>query len=279
MKEANLLKKPFFWLFLTFVLILMFVLSLPDGNLHLTFCQVGQGDAILISFKNNQILIDGGPDKKVLDCLSKNMPFWDRTIEMVILTHSEKDHLTGLIDVFKRYQVEQLVSNSVSNNSLAFKEFQKAVLEEKALFYAPQKGDKFLVDAVQFEVLWPEYKVTDKNWQGNNLNEISIVLEFSFGKFDVLFTGDISSKIEQQLELSEVEVLKVSHHGSKFSTSEEFLEKIRPELAIICVGKNRFGHPTTEVLKRLEKYLIKTSRTDEGVVRIVSDGYGYIVSH
>lgn len=273
MRETELLKKPIFWLVLALILIWTAVFSLPDKRLHLVFCDVGQGDAILVSYRTTQILIDGGPDNRVLNCLSGNMPFWDRTIEMVILTHPEKDHLTGLIDVFKRYQIEQFVSNSVSSESLVFNKFQEAVLEERALSYAPQKGDKFLVDGVQFRVLWPEYKVTDENWQGNSLNEISIVLELSFANFDILLTGDISSKVEEQLELAEVEVLKVAHHGSKFSTSEDFLKKIKPRLAVISVGKDRFGHPTEEVIRKLRDLDIRILRTDkDGEIEIVSDG-------
>jgi len=279
MDETQLAKKPFFWLSLSFILLFAFIFSLPDERLYLVFCQVGQGDAILISHKNNQVLVDGGPNKDVLDCLGENMPFWDRNLEMIILTHPEKDHFTGLIDVFRNYHVDYLVSTEVSNDSLGFKEFQKVVLEKKPFFYNPQKGDRLKIGCLDFLVLWPESKMNDKNFLGKNLNDTSLVLQLSFGKLDVLLTGDISSQIEKLLELSEVEILKVGHHGSRYSTSEEFLVKIKPKLAIICTGKNHFGHPHPDVLERLENSLIRVLRTDkDGSVKIVSDGKNYHVA-
>lgn len=278
MTEVDLIRKPFFWLSLVLILLFIFAFSLPDNRLHITFCQVGQGDAILISHKNKQILVDGGPNKDVLNCLGKNMPFWDRNLEMVILTHPEKDHFTGLIDVFENYKIDYFISTEVSNNSLGFREFQKVLLEENTLSYNSQKGDRIKIDPLEFLFLWPELKMNDKNYTGKNLNEISVVFQLSFKKFDVLFTGDISSKTEESLEVSEVEVLKVGHHGSRYSTSNNFLDKIKPKLAVICVGKNSFGHPHPDVLGRLGKRFIKTLRTDDGEVIIVSNGYNYQIA-
>lgn len=278
MTEADLIRKPFFWLSLALILLFIFIFSLPDNRLYITFCQVGQGDAILISYKNKQILVDGGPNKDVLNCLGKNMPFWDRNLEMVVLTHPEKDHLTGLIDVFKNYKIDYFISTEVSNSSLGFKEFQRIILEEKPFLFNPQKGDRIKINPLELLFLWPEFKMSDKNYTGKDLNETSVVFQLSFKEFDVLFTGDISSKIEEVLEVSEVEVLKVAHHGSSYSTSNNFLDKIKPKLAVICVGKNRFGHPTTEVLERLKKHSIKVLRTDKSEIKIITDGYYYQVS-
>ena len=275
MTEADLIRKPFFWLSLALILLFIFAFSLPDNRLHIIFCQVGQGDAILINYKDKQILVDGGPNKDVLNCLGRNMPFWDRNLEMVILTHPEKDHFTGLIDVFENYKIDYFVSTEVSNNSLGFKEFQKVLLEENYLFYNPQEGDRIKIDSLEFLFLWPRLKMDDENYTGNSLNEISVVFQLSFKKFDVLFTGDISSKTEESLEVSEIEILKVGHHGSKYSTSNIFLDKIKPKLAVICVGKNSFGHPHPDALDRLKKRSIKTLRTDESEVRVITNGYHY----
>lgn len=275
MKELDLLKKPFFWLVLVLGLVWMAVFQLPDKNLHLVFCDVGQGDAVLISHRSHQILIDGGPNNQVLSCLGNNLPFWDRTIEMVVATHPDADHITGLIDVIKRYSVEQFVLNSAGKDSAVFHEFQRVIGAEGAGVYFPQEGDQVKLGALKMIVLWPlsQEKVLGATTVEKEANETSIVILLSFGEFDVLLPGDISSQIEVQLDLGDIEVLKVAHHGSKFSTSEEFLEKVKPELAVVSVGKNRFGHPTREVLERLETLGIALLRTDqEGEVEVVSDG-------
>lgn len=275
MREIKLLKKPVFWLILSLILVWAAIYELPDSRLHLVFCNVGQGDAILLYRGSTQILIDGGPDQSVLTCLSNNLPFWDRKIEMVVATHPDSDHITGLIDVIKRYRVKQFVVNSVGEESAVFREFQKAVLNEGSPTYFPQTGDKIKIGSLQLAVLWPQSqeKVLGATTVERGANETSVVLQLSYGDFDTLLPGDVSSKIESQLDLADVEVLKIAHHGSKYSTSEEFLDQAQPELAIISVGKNPWGHPTEEVIKRLRELEIKILRTDqEGEVEVVSDG-------
>jgi len=251
------------------------IFSLPDNQLHLVFCDVGQGDAILIYQGSNQILVDGGPNQSVLNCLSNHMPFWDREIEMVVATHPDADHITGLIDVIERYNVKYFVLNSVGKDSAVYREFEKAVLEEKTPVYFPEKGDKINLELIKLAVLWPQSqeKVLGATTMEKEANETSVVLQLSYGDFDVLLTGDISSQIESLLNLEDVEVLKVAHHGSKYSTSEEFLKESQPELAVISVGKNSFGHPTKEVLEKLSNLGIKVMRTDqEGEIEVVSNG-------
>lgn len=262
-------------LFLIIGLIWVAIFSLPENKLHLVFCNVGQGDAILATKGSTQILIDGGPGDEVLNCLSHHLPFWDREIEMVFATHPESDHITGLIDVIERYNVKQFVVNSLGKNSATFKKFQEEVLAEGAKVYFPKAGDEIKLGSIQLTILWPLFqeKVLGATTIEREVNDTSVVFKLSFGNFDALFTGDISSKVEPQLELSDIEVLKVSHHGSKYSTSNEFLKKIQPELAIISVGKNPFGHPTNEVIKRIRELGIGILRTDEqGEIEVVSDG-------
>jgi competence protein ComEC len=255
------------------------IFSLPDNQLHLVFCDVGQGDAILIIYGSTQILVDGGPNQSVLNCLSNHLPFWDREIEMVVATHPEADHITGLIDVIERYNVKYFVVNSGGKDTATFEEFQKAVLAEKAEIHFPQAGDIIKLKSLRLAVLWPRFqeKVLGATTIEKDVNDTSIVFQLSYKDFDVLLTGDISSKIESLLDLENVEVLKVAHHGSKYSTSEEFLEESKPELAIISVGKNRFGHPTGEVLNKLRELGIAILRTDEGEIEVVSDGKQWII--
>jgi len=265
---------------ISFVLIIgliwIAIFSLPDNQLHLVFCDVGQGDAILIYQGSTQILIDGGPNQSVLNCLSNHMPFWDREIEIIVATHPEADHITGLINVIERYSVKQFVVTSLGKDTGVYQEFQKAVLVENSNIYFPKTGDKINLSSLELAVLWPQSqeKVLGATTAEKEVNDTSIVLQLSFGNSCALFTGDISSKVESLLNKdSPCQVLKVAHHGSKYSTSEEFLNQVEPELAVISVGKNRFGHPTGEVLERLSNKAIKLLRTDEeGEIEVVSDG-------
>ncbi|PJE69855.1 hypothetical protein COU97_02895 [Candidatus Shapirobacteria bacterium CG10_big_fil_rev_8_21_14_0_10_48_15] len=272
--------------------------QLPDNRLHLVFCDVGQGDAILAIHGSSQILIDGGPGNQVLTCLEEHLPFWDRRIEMVMLTHPEADHLTGLIEVAKRYEVGQFVVNALANDTAVFREWRQAVLAEGTSVYSPQVGDGLRLGPIELKVLWaqsdPELANLFVNHPGgvsaalpsdeilgaatikDDFNETSIVTLLSFGSFDAFLSGDIGFDTEGQLVLEglpTVEVIKVAHHGSKYSSSEAFLQAVSPEVAVISVGKNSFGHPTEEVLQKLRNLEIKILRTDQdGSIEIVSDG-------
>jgi len=271
MKELEILKKPLFWLALLLILVWTALFSLPDNKLHLVFCDVGQGDAILISYQKTQILIDGGPDNRVLSCLSRHLPFWDRRLEVIILTHPEEDHFGGLIDVIKRYNVNYFVVNSLEKKSTSFEAFYRLVLGRKSSVYSPKAGEKIKIGALELLILWPREKL-----YVTELNDNSIVLKLAFGHFSALLPGDLSTKFEDQLDLTPVEVLKVAHHGSQYSTSEEFLGKVKPILAVISVGKNSFGHPSPEVIDRLNNLAVNVLRTDQnGEIEIVSNGQAW----
>lgn len=274
-------------LFITFGLLIGAITSFPDQKLHLIFCDVGQGDAILAIKGSTQILIDGGPSDKVLGCLSEHLPFWDRDLELVVLTHPEYDHITGLASVIERYSVKQIISNSLVAESGVFNKFRSEIVAKKIPVYSPKEGDQIKLGAVQILIYYPQEKLGDEIvWKsidspqvlgssyGGNFNETAIVLEIDYGNFEALLTGDIGEGQEKALELKPVEVLKVAHHGSKYSTSKEFLAKIKPALAVISVGaSNRYGHPTSEVLQRLRDLDIEILRTDlDGEIEIVSDG-------
>ncbi len=280
------------------VLIILFIISLFslssfDSELHLVFCDVGQGDAVLLKRKNQEILVDGGPDSSVLNCLSQSLPPWDRTIELVVLTHPDDDHLSGLIGVLERYQIGKVIANSMIKDTAAFQSFHDLVLAKHIPVYSPIAGDKVSLGQIQIKILWPEKKVgKEPVWQkplnevkaetGESLvlgatdptNDNSIVLEASYGDFDVLLSGDIDSKSEEKIDFPDIEVLKIPHHGSKYSTSPSLLQESKPELAVISVGKNRFGHPTHEVLDLLKSLGINFLRTDEsGKIEITSNGH------
>lgn len=271
------MKKTIFGLTLVAILLWAAVFNWPDNRLRLVFCDVGQGDAILATYRTTQVLIDGGPNDKVLTCLGRHLPFWDRQIELVISTHPEADHLTGLVSVIERYNVKQIISNSLVADSGVFGKFREEVIAKKIPVFSPKDGDKIKIAKLAIKILWPETaRVLGLSSFGGKLNEASIVAQLSFGDFDALLTGDIGFATEEKLVLNPVEVLKVAHHGSKYSTSEKFLEAIRPALAVVSVGKNAYGHPTQEVIERVSRQGIKLLRTDQdGEIEIVSDGQSW----
>ena len=286
-----------FWSRLNLGLVVMLGLVLlvgwqrQDDKLRIVMCDVGQGDAVLVSWKSYQLLVDGGPDNSVLSCLGKNMGFWDRKIEVVVVTHPQADHMTGLIEVVERYEVGQLIAAKVVNDIPEFWRLRQVVEEKQVEVKELVKGDRLRLGAVELKVLWPEERGEEllawrrgdedrqvlgmKSYQPD-MNKMSLVLLGSFGKFDFLLTGDIGEGEERELlaELEAVELLKVAHHGSRYSTSEGFIEQVRPEIGVISVGeRNRFGHPTQAVLDRLAEVGTEVMRTDkDGMVRIVSDG-------
>lgn len=254
------------------------VLTLPDDRLHVVFCDVGQGDAILIYRKSTQMLVDGGPNNKVLGCLARHVPFYDRRIEMVIVTHPQADHMNGIIDVIKRYNVMQFISSPVGNDTAGFKELQRQITSHKLQVTNIYGGDEIKMGRMKFNVVWPEKSwVLGANTEKTDLNEFGISGRLTYGDFDVMFTADVDQKTEPEEIatglLRQVEVLKVPHHGSKTGMSQEWLRIISPELAVISVGKNNYGHPTKEALELLSSSGARVLRTDkDGEVEVVSDG-------
>src|SRR3989304_1750661 len=127
-----------------------------SGKLRLVACDVGQGDGILvISPGGRQVVVDGGPGTKIVDCLGQKMPFWDRTIEMMVSTHPQKDHMEGLLSVLSRYKVKMIATTQVKNETELFDEWQKALENEGAKIYTPKAGDQLKADRIEFDVLWP----------------------------------------------------------------------------------------------------------------------------
>jgi competence protein ComEC len=269
--------------------IAVFDLAKPQF-LELNFFDVGQGDAIFIETpKRQQILIDGGPDSKILEKLGKEMPFYDRTVDLVILTHPEKDHLIGLLEVLKKYKVENILWTGVLRDTAEFKEWQRLIKEEGTKIYiVPSVQRITMAKDIFMNFLYPVENLAGKEYQ--NSNDTSIVTKLIFKEKNFLFTGDITKEVEKELIIREnscsnpcelvttdSDVLKIAHHGSKTSSSEDFLKVVSPEIAVISVGKNNsYGHPHQEVLERLFKYGIKILRTDEdGDIKIISDGNNF----
>lgn len=257
--------------FLLFSLLILVISSLPDRNLHVIFCDVGQGDAILVTYGTTQILIDGGPDNKVLSCLSRHIPFWDRGVEVLIVTHPQLDHFGGFIDVLRRYEVELVLKPEVEGEIIEWDEFKQEMTKHSAIEgHYVMAGQSIRYSKLSFDIFNPV-----QGCVGTDLNEYSIVGNLSFGEFDILLTGDIGPPVVDYIDnIKPVEVLKVPHHGSKNGLTEDLLKKSSPKLAVISLGKkNRYGHPHEEVLEMLGEANVKVLRTDiEGEIEIVSDG-------
>ncbi|MFZ2202017.1 MAG: MBL fold metallo-hydrolase [Microgenomates group bacterium] len=247
------MRKVLFWsVVLTFLLLAWVVGQMPDGKLHLIFCDVGQGDAGLIIKGDFQMLIDTGPKNGgVLACLSSHVPFWDHQIEVLVNSHPQADHIGALAEVEGRYRIGKKWLTGVT-------------------------GDRIRYGSLSFDVLWPTAggRVLGAS---TDLNQLSVVVEINYGKFRALFTGDLGEEEELALEetgvLKRLDVLKVAHHGSKYSSAAEFLSAVRPKLAVISVGRNNYGHPTSEALERLKAVGSRIWRTDkQGELEIVTDG-------
>ena len=271
--------------FLVFSNLIAWIIVFDLGKvrfLEVIFFDVGQGDAIFIETPSyHQILIDGGPDSTILEKLSKEMPFWDRSIDLIILTHPERDHLTGLIEVLEKYKVENILWTGIVRDTAEYKEWKKLIEEEKAEIFIAKAGQKiscltWQIKQCDLEILQPFESLEGKEFKDSN--NTSIISKLVFGKNSFLFTGDAYKDVEGKLINKEAEidsdVLKVAHHGSKTSSSEEFIKAVSPEIAVISVGReNKYGHPNQEVLELLEKYGIRVLRTDkDGDIKIFSDG-------
>lgn len=254
------------------------VFSLSDKDeLVVAFLDVGQGDAIFIETPNGtQVLIDAGPNKSVLRGLGKVMPFYDRSLDMILATHPDLDHIGGFPSVLRRFDVGKIVWTEAESDSDTYKAFVSDVVSEQAQVLYARRGQLMLdvESGVYLDILFP-----DRDVSGMEANATSIVARLVYGETSFLLTGDTTKGIERYLvdvygnEL-DVDVLKLGHHGSKTSTSEELLSVTAPEYAIISAGKdNRYGHPHKEVLGLLDEFEIKRLSTAEsGHVIFESNG-------
>lgn len=281
-----MIQKKYFLFVAGFLLVLnvfvwkeVFVLA-SSNKLEVDFFNVGQGDSAFIKTpENHQILIDGGPDSAVLEKLSENMPFWDKSIDLIILTHPEADHMQGIFNVFQAYKSDYILWSGVKKSAPEYGAWISALEKQKkmgAKIIIAKMGQEIKAGNVLIDTLFPLENVEGRDMKDSS-NDTGVVSKVIFGKNSFLFTGDISNKAEKNIvnygENILSDVLKVAHHGSKYSTSDLFLGNVKPKIAVISVGKNSYGHPTSETLQRLENFGIKIFRTDiNGDIKIVSDG-------
>ncbi len=267
-------------LLLVATLVSLTAATMPDDNLHTSFLNVGEGDAILIEKGNQQVLVDGGPSPQAISLgLGQRMPFWDRTVDLVILTHPHSDHLTGLVEVLRRYRVKQVLSLDLDYDSLIYDEWLNLIKEKNIKYTIAQAGQRIeLGGGVVIEVLNPQRPLLTGT--ASDIDNNGMVLRLSIGDVSFLLTADIMWEAEFELIAQRADlnstVLKVAHGGSDTSTTPEFLAVVNPQIAVISVGiDNKFGHPSPEVMARLEDRVGSESiyRTDEqGTIEFITDG-------
>ncbi|NJD26964.1 MAG: ComEC/Rec2 family competence protein [Chloroflexi bacterium] len=254
----------------------------PDGFARIVALDVGQGDAILVEGGlGGRLLVDGGPDPgRLLIALDERFPPWDRRIDAVVLTHPHEDHVAGLVLVLQRYRVERVYEPGMAGPGPGYAAWEVELGEPGApTRKALATGDRLAVDEVRLHVLWPDPGQVPEApaSTGTGINNVSIVLLGEFRGQRFLLTGDIEEEVDPELVargLPRVDVLKVAHHGSRTASTEDFLEALRPRIAVVSTGRgNPYGHPTPEALDRLAAAAGRTYRTDlDGTVEVVLDG-------
>ena len=278
-----------------------FIVSENRGDtLTVAFLDIGQGDSIFIEAPNgNQIIFDGGPNGKILTELSKVMPFYDRSIDMIVVTNPDKDHFAGFIDLLDRYKISKIMEPGTKSNTSTYLEFEKAVEKQvkdgkgrgkngsdKVEKILARRGMRITLDrerAIYIDILFP-----DRDVSYLKTNDGSIIARLVYADTSVMLTGDAPQKTEDRVvELGGVQgapstslksdILKVGHHGSRTSTGEKFVEKMAPKYAVISSGKNnKYDHPHLETLETLKKFHVTVLRTDErGTIVMKSDGHTF----
>lgn len=255
----------------------------PADKLQVSFFDVGQGDSSFIETPDHrQVLIDGGPDSSVLAKIGRELPFYDRNIDILIITHPDSDHLAGAVEVARNYDIGLILTNGKECATKICAEFDKIIKEKNIKVVAARARQEIdFGNDVKMDIWEPENASAASGKEDNNF---SVISRLAYGEDSFLFMGDAEAKEELELvsawpDLS-AEVLKVGHHGSKNSSNQLFLDKIKPKFSILSVGAdNRYGHPTAEVLEKLKKIGAEIFRTDlGGDIKMVSGGKGVVVA-
>lgn len=273
-----------------FVFILVTIFSLPifvdakneKNLLQISFLDVGQGDAIYIEAPNGrQMIIDGGPGSALERALAEVMPYTDRSIDVIMITNPDLDHYSGFIDLLDHYEIGAIIEPGTVSKTASYQALETRIVSEGSPHLLARTGTRITLDperGIYFEVLFPNQDVT--RW---TTNDGSIIGRLVYGSTSVMLTGDSTKKTEQILlsnfphELLRADILKVAHHGSKTSTSGEWLRAVSPSHAVISVGcENRYGHPAPVTMTTLSSLNIPTQTTcEEGTISLYSDGISF----
>lgn len=247
---------------------LVFSGNLRFKNPEIDFLDIGQGDASLIALPGGvKVLIDGGkPDGGIEKNLEAILSVNERYIDLVMISHPQLDHYGGLINVLRNYKIGAVLTSQANSENASWKELEKVIKEKNINRIILSAGDKIKYKEYKFDILSP--RLTDN---AKDINDLSLVAVLEAGGIKAFFGGDISGEKENQLAGRyniNVDILKVSHHGSRFSSDPEFLKEASPAVSVIEVGKNNYGHPTKEALARLAQFSGNIYRTDlNGLVK------------
>lgn len=270
---------------LLFLLLLLIVLNgavwvaifyKERAELSVTFLNIGQGDAILIETPSGkQMLVDGGPDRSVLRELPKVIGPLDKSLDLVVETHPDKDHIAGLVDVFARYQVGAFLSPGIPNDTSYTTSLVRASESEPGVVRVEaRRGMRIhLGNGAYADVLYPDREVG-----GVETNTGSVVLQVVYGDTEFMLTGDAPTNVERWLvsldgDALQSDVLKAGHHGSRTSTDQTWLEKVNPAYVVISAGlNNSYGHPHAEIVERIQSFGATLLSTTNGSVRFITDG-------
>lgn len=285
MQNEHQIKFIKYFSFIAIVALILLVYTIcqsKDDYFHFYMLDIGQGDSIYARDKDgNDIIVDGGPNQKVLTNLGELMPFYDKKIELVVISHPHADHITGLIEVLKRYEIEKILLTDAVATTKEYEEMLEIIKSKQITTSLVKIGDSFkLSNELNIEILWPNDSFQNKKIE--NLNNTSIVAKLNYNKVSFLLMGDAETDVQKTL-IKEIpdklksDILKVSHQGSKDSSNIDFIKIVNPELGIISVGlNNMYGHPHKKTLEVLENNQIKILRTDQnGRIEIVSDGINF----
>ena len=271
----------YWWGFLSLTLLATMYVAycqLPPRQLEVYVLDIGQGDGTLIRTPYGRtIVIDGGPDLSVLAQLGRILPYLQRTIDLLILTHPDADHLIGALAILQRYRVRYVLVTDVQDDSALYEAWHKQLQQRNIpVLLAGQVRAVSLGKNLQATILYPKQSIAEKKF--SQVNDSSIVTRFDFGTTALLFPGDATIFVERQLleipgELA-ADVLQAGHHGSNTSSSQEFVQAVQPNLVVISAGKNnRYNHPSQLVLERFNRLGIPWLLTARnGTVRLTSDG-------
>lgn len=258
------------------------VFNFPEGGvLDVYVLDVGQGDSLYVRTPSGRdMLIDTGPGDRVIRELESVMPSIDRSIDIVVLTHTDSDHLGGMRDVLSRFSVGTIIEGGATASTSVYEQYHATAKKKHVGREIVQSGDVIVLDDnVRFFVYLPTPDDVRAKQSGEKLgsNDLAIVGKLQYGTSTLLLTADIERRGEAMLATSNAnlasEVLKVAHHGSRYSSWEMFLDRVRPQISAISVGANRYGHPTDEALSRLQKTGTELIRTDQaGRIHLQSTG-------
>lgn len=250
-------------------------LASSEKPLRVWFFDIGQGDAIFIETPTGeQILIDAGPDQAVLSKLGSVMWPWDRTLDAIVITHPDADHISGFISVLERYQIDNVYDTGAIASTNVDRELRRLIDEEDTTHILVSEKDEIRFGDVVLDIVWPEK--TTPGVMSKNRNDASIVIVLTYGETTLLLTGDAEEESEDKFvqNVGDIDVLKVGHHGSRSSTSEAFIGALQPDIAVIPVGlDNGYGHPHPVVIDRLSRYGAQIFRTSlDGDILLLSNG-------